>query len=81
MGIIYKGERVLVTDRKVVDVVEMYREDPARPLPEGVIVGENGKILIQGKMLGDVLVAGQPACVELLVKNHSSKKVKKGSIY
>ena len=75
VGIIHKGERVLVTDRKIVDVVEMYREDPARPLPEGVIVGENGKILMQGRVLGGVLVAGQPACVELLVKNHSQRKV------
>lgn len=75
VAIIYKGERRLVTDRKLVDVVEMFRLDPGRPEPEGVIVGEGGKILMQGKVLGGVLVAGQPACVELLVKNHSSKKV------
>lgn len=72
---IYKGEKRLVTDKKTVDVVEMYGDHPSSPVPEGVLVGENGKILMQGKVLGGVLVAGQPACVELLVKNHSSKKV------
>ena len=75
VGVIYKGEKRLVTDKKAVDVVEMYRDDPVSPVPEGILVGENGKILMQGKVLGGVLVAGQPACVELLVRNHSSKKV------
>lgn len=74
VGVIYKGEKRLVTDKKTVDVVEMYGDHPSSPVPEGVLVGENGKILMQGKVLGGVLVAGQPACVELLVKNHSSKK-------
>ncbi|GJE85644.1 arrestin-N domain-containing protein [Phanerochaete sordida] len=74
VGVAYKGERRLVTDKKAVDVVEMYRDDPSRPEPEGIHVGENGKILMQGKVLGGMLVAGQPACVELLVKNHSTKK-------
>ncbi|KAH9948610.1 hypothetical protein B0H21DRAFT_733269 [Amylocystis lapponica] len=42
--------------------------------PEGVVVGENGKIWAQGKIVGGFAVAGQPTCVELQVKNHSSKK-------
>lgn len=74
VGVVYRGERRLVTDKKVVDVVERYQDDPSRPEPEGVLVGESGKILMQGKVMGGVLVAGQPACVELLVKNHSTKK-------
>lgn len=75
MGVVYKGERRLVTDRKAVEVAEVLGDGPSRPEASGVIVAENGKILMQGKVLGDILVAGQPACVELLVKNHSSKKV------
>ena len=75
VGVVYKGERRLVTDKKAVEVVEMYLEDPSRPEPEGILVGESGKILMQGKVLGGVLIAGQPVCVELLVKNHSTKKV------
>jgi hypothetical protein len=75
VGVVYKGERRLVTERKAVDVAEMYREDPSRPEAAGVIVAENGKIMMQGKVLGGILIAGQPACVELTVKNHSMKKV------
>ena len=65
-----------MTDKKPVEVVEQYDTDPVRGAAEGIIVGENGKIWMQGKVLGGFMVAGQPACIELQVKNHSSKKVK-----
>ncbi|CAL1715767.1 unnamed protein product [Somion occarium] len=74
VGVSWKGERRLVTDKRELDVVESFEEDFARGEPEGVIVGENGKLWVQGRVIGGVLVAGQPACVELHVKNHSSKK-------
>lgn len=64
-----------MTDKKPVEVVEQYDSDPVRGAAEGIIVGENGKIWMQGKVLGGFMVAGQPACIELQVKNHSSKKV------
>lgn len=65
-----------MTDKTTVDVVESYEEDDfTRIDPEGVIVGENGKIWIQGKVIGGLVVAGETACVELQVKNHSTKKV------
>lgn len=75
VGVAYKGENRLVTDKKEVDVVESFEEDFNRHEPEGVIVAENGKIWIQAKLLGGFVVAGQPACIELQVKNHSTKKV------
>ena len=75
VGVAWKGEKKLVTDKKQVDVVEQYEGDPVRGEAEGIIVGENGKIWMQGKVLGGFMVAGQPACIELQVKNHSSKKV------
>jgi hypothetical protein len=72
----WRGERVLVTDEKSVDVVESYEEnDFSRIEPEGIVVGENGKIWIQGRVVGGLVVAGESACVELQVKNHSSKRV------
>ncbi|KAI9067691.1 hypothetical protein FKP32DRAFT_1609263 [Trametes sanguinea] len=74
VGVAWKGEKKLVTDKKVVDVVERLEPDFNRVDPEGVIVGENGKIWMQGKVLGGYMVAGQPSCIELLVKNHSAKK-------
>ncbi|KAI9001466.1 hypothetical protein BD414DRAFT_533215 [Trametes punicea] len=74
VGVAWKGEKKLVTDKKAVDVVERLEDDFNRVEPEGVIVGENGKIWMQGKVLGGFMVAGQPSCIELLVKNHSAKK-------
>ena len=65
----------MVTDKKPIDVVERFEVDFNRVDPEGVIVGESGKIWMQGKVLGGFMVAGEPACIELQVKNHSSKKV------
>ena len=62
-------------DKKDVDVVEAFEPDFSQVDPEGLVVGENGKVWLQAKLLGRVVVAGQPACVELTVKNHSLKKV------
>lgn len=72
----WKGEKRLVTDRKDLEIAESYEEDFSRAEPEGTVVGENGKIWIQGKIVGGVVVAGESACVELQVKNHSTKKVR-----
>ena len=82
-GVAWRGERRLVTAARSVDVVESYEleEDGffARRIdPEGVIVGENGKIWVLGRLVGGLVVAGESACVELQVKNHSSKKVCRG---
>ena len=76
MCVVWKGESRLVTDKKNVDIVESYEEDDfTRIDPEGIIVGENGKIWVQGRVVGGLVVAGESACVELQVKNHSAKKV------
>jgi len=61
-------------------VVENFEEDFGRVEPEGVVVGENGKIWAQGRIVGGMAVAGESACVELQVKNHSSKKVRKAPL-
>lgn len=74
VGVAWKGERRLVTDKKDVDVVEAFDGDPDRVSPEAVVVGEGGKIWAQGRVMGGVVVAGRGACVELQVKNHSAKK-------
>ncbi|KAI0791168.1 hypothetical protein C8Q75DRAFT_756975 [Abortiporus biennis] len=73
VGASWKGDRRLVTDRKEVDVVEAYLPEYATE-PEAVVVSENGKLWAHGKLVGGVLIAGEPACVELHVKNHSTKK-------
>lgn len=76
VGVIWKGTRQLVTDKRVVDVVESYSGLPGQNPAEGIAVGENGKFWMQGRIIGDVLIPGEPACVELTVKNHSAKKVR-----
>ncbi|KAA1467199.1 hypothetical protein DENSPDRAFT_926422 [Dentipellis sp. KUC8613] len=74
VGVAWKGENRLVVDTREVDVLESYELDFDRIEPEGVVVGEHGKIWVQAKVVGGLVVAGESACVELQVKNHSSKK-------
>ncbi len=74
--VFWKGEKKVVVQSKEVDVVESYADvDFSRDEPEAVAVGENGKIWMQGRLIGGVLVAGESACIELQVKNHSARKV------
>lgn len=65
--------------RMNVDVVDQYPIEEVIASrgkePEGVVVGENGKLWMQGKVLASVVIAGSSACLELQVKNHSTKKV------
>lgn len=74
VGVGWKGERRLVIDRKDVDVVEAF-DDIGAETGEKVVIGENGKMWVQGRIVNRVVVSGQSACVELHVKNHSAKKV------
>ena len=87
-GVAWKDQNRLVTDKCPVDILQRYSGDDDAtqvgegdlnfdtwPAPEALIVGEGGKIWVQGRILGGMLVAGESACVELQVKNHSAKKV------
>ncbi|KAJ3965637.1 hypothetical protein EV361DRAFT_938411 [Lentinula raphanica] len=75
VGVYWKGERQLVTSKKDADVVEAYdAERIGQEEPEVTVVGENGKIWCQARLIGGVLIAGESACIELQVKNHSAKK-------
>ena len=88
VGVAWKDQNRLVTDKCPVDVLQRYPggidaigdeggsfDFDTWPAPEGLIVGEGGKIWVQGRVLGGMLVAGESACVELQVKNHSAKRV------
>lgn len=75
VGVSWKGNNRLVIGKRELDVVECWDEAMAQVEPEAVTVGEGGKIWMQGKVVGGFMVAGQPACIELQVKNHSKKKV------
>ncbi|KAI0696451.1 hypothetical protein BC835DRAFT_1414282 [Cytidiella melzeri] len=74
VGVIWKGEKQLVLVKSEVNVIERY--DPRSPLtrPDAVAISENGRVWVKGEIVGDGVFAGEPACVALTVKNHSTKK-------
>ncbi|KAI9452519.1 hypothetical protein F5148DRAFT_1289563 [Russula earlei] len=79
VGVSWKDHNRLVTDKCSVDVLQRYPAEDATwedkwPAPEGLIVGEGGKIWVRGRVLGGILAAGRSACIELQVKNHSAKR-------
>jgi hypothetical protein len=84
VGVYWKGERQLVTDKGEAGVLESFEEDSfdfgagSKTKAENgvVVVGENGRFWMHGRIIGGILVAGESACVELQVKNHSSRKVR-----
>lgn len=84
--VFWKNDKRLVVCRKGVEVVERFAIEEAMVIDmqqggmslkvlENVAVGESGKIWLQGRILSGLVVAGGSACVELQVKNHSTKKV------
>ncbi|PFH51116.1 hypothetical protein AMATHDRAFT_85363 [Amanita thiersii Skay4041] len=79
-SVYWRGDKRLVTERKSVDVVEGLDDMALAQYANGkgatpIVVGENGKIWMQGSVVGGgIITAGEPACVELHVKNHSPKK-------
>ncbi|KAF8885880.1 hypothetical protein CPB84DRAFT_1788037 [Gymnopilus junonius] len=76
VGVYWKNEKRLVIDKHDIDVVESfpYNDVLMGKIPEAIVVGENGKIWMQGRIVGSVVEAGGVACLELQVKNHSNKK-------
>jgi hypothetical protein len=72
-AVVWKGERRLVTASREAVVVEDIEDVEQKA--EAIVVGENGKIWAQARVVGGMLVAGAGACLELQVKNHSTKKV------
>ncbi|KAF8816126.1 hypothetical protein BYT27DRAFT_7248651 [Phlegmacium glaucopus] len=65
-----KSENLVVD--KTVDVVEAYPYEKSPP--EAIVVGDNGKLWMQGRMIGGPVVAGGTPYLELQVKNHCNKK-------
>ena len=73
VGVAHKSEKRVVTDNAEADIVQS--EDMDGAVAEHIVVGENGKLYVQGRVVGGRIVSGRQACVELRVKNQSSKKV------
>jgi len=68
-------------EKRGVDVIgsfpfeEVYLSLGMGKLPEGIVVGEGGKLWMQGRLTAPLLIGGETACLEIQVKNHSNKKV------
>ncbi|KAG9051182.1 hypothetical protein FS837_011297 [Tulasnella sp. UAMH 9824] len=70
--VFWKGEKRVVTIQRPVKIMEclpLLRN----PIPN-VILGEGGKIHVQGRMVNLFTILGHSACLELFVQNHSNKK-------
>ncbi|KAG8909340.1 hypothetical protein FRC01_007000 [Tulasnella sp. 417] len=70
--VFWKGEKRVVTIQRPVKIMEclpLLRN----PVPN-VILGEGGKIHVQGRMVNLFTILGHSACLELFVQNHSNKK-------
>ena len=72
VGISWRSEMQRVMERKEIMVME---QPVSNVDAEQVVVAENGRFWAQGRLLGPYVVAGRTACLELFVKNHSSKPV------
>ena len=76
VDVYWKNEKKLVAVNRTVDIVQAYPyEEFLRGPPEATVISDDGKLWMQGRMIGGPIVAGRSACLELQVKNHSNKKV------
>lgn len=71
VGVAWRGEKRLVTDHQEVNVVEYYDIRAPSKRPQGFAVAEGGNIWAQAFVTNGPIVAGEVACVELQLKNHS----------
>lgn len=60
-----------MTDHQEVNVVEYYDIRAPSKRPQGFAVAEGGNIWAQAFVTNGPIVAGEVACVELQLKNHS----------
>lgn len=71
VGVAWRGEKRLVTDHQDVNVVEYCDIRTPSKRPQGFAVAEGGNIWAQAFVTNGPIIAGEVACVELQLKNHS----------
>lgn len=74
IGVSYKGETRFLTNSVNAELVQC--QDMDDTTDEHVVVGENGKVYVRGKLVGGRVIMGEKGCLELHVKNQTSKKVR-----
>ncbi|KAH7926359.1 hypothetical protein BV22DRAFT_1063091 [Leucogyrophana mollusca] len=73
VGVALREERRLVTDNREVSIVELGDDSSYAQPPQGIAVAEGGDIWARAVVVNGGVVAGESACVELQLKNHSKK--------
>lgn len=71
VGVAWRGEKRLVTDHQDINVVEYCDIRAPSKRPQGFAAAEGGNIWAQAFVTNGPIVAGEVACVELQLKNHS----------
>jgi len=77
VGVAWRGEKRLVTDHQDVNVVEYCDIRTPSKRPQGFAVAEGGNIWAQAFVTNGPIIAGEVACVELQLKNHSLNWVRR----
>ncbi|KAG0695129.1 hypothetical protein DFH29DRAFT_956795 [Suillus ampliporus] len=71
VGVAWRGEKRLVTDQQDINVVEYCDHRASSKPPQGFAIADSGNIWAQAFVTNDPIIAGEVACVELQLKNHS----------
>ncbi|KAG1738398.1 uncharacterized protein EDB91DRAFT_458143 [Suillus paluster] len=71
VGVAWRGEKRLVTDQQDVNVVEYCDSRAPSKRPQGFAIADGGSISAQAFVMNGPIIAGEVACVELQLKNHS----------
>ncbi|OAX32510.1 hypothetical protein K503DRAFT_870119 [Rhizopogon vinicolor AM-OR11-026] len=71
VGVAWRGEKRLVTDQRDINVVECCDSRALPGHPHGMAIAEGGNIWAQALVTNGPIVAGEIACIELQLKNHS----------
>lgn len=71
VDVAWRGEKRLVTDQQDINVVEYCDSQAPSKRPQGFAVTEGGNIWAQAFVTNSPIIAGEVACVELQLKNHS----------
>ncbi|GJJ08717.1 hypothetical protein Clacol_002936 [Clathrus columnatus] len=72
IGVAYKGDVRLLTNTVDAELVQC--QDMEGTVEEHVVIGENGKVYVRGKLVSGRAIVGEKGCLELHVKNQTSKK-------
>ncbi|KAH7915606.1 hypothetical protein BJ138DRAFT_1141268 [Hygrophoropsis aurantiaca] len=73
VGVALREEKRLVTDTREVHVVESWDQHALVQHLQGVAIVDGGDIWGRAMLVNSGMIAGESACVELQLKNHSQK--------